>query len=95
MQRKKEQLLPATETADQQDLNRPTASFLIGSCHQNILGYCCRCMFDIPIPRAHPRSEKVILSRGVGALGVALVCPERVSKGLLEELGCNDQWWQK
>jgi hypothetical protein len=32
-------------------------------------------MFDIPIPRTHTPDPKR-LSRGVGVLGVALVCPQ-------------------
>jgi hypothetical protein len=47
----------------------------IGNCHQILHGHCCRHMFDIPTPRTHTPDPKR-LSRGVGVLGVALVCPQ-------------------
>jgi hypothetical protein len=51
-------------------INEPNSIPLIGSCHQKVNGYCCRPMFDIPIPRA-PDPKR--LSRGVGVLGAALI----------------------
>jgi hypothetical protein len=52
-------------------------------------------MFDIPIPRTHTPDPKR-LSRGVGVLGVALVCPPSVRVKCLPELGCidSDQWFK-